>query len=291
MRSMTGYGKGIAAKDGREIVVELKSVNHRFLDLGLKLPRGVAHTEDLFRAKLAERLARGHIDVFVHYSNTREDARTVTIDTALLSAYVTAAHAVNATLALPDDLTLCAALNLPDVTTLKLNDDDGDAVSLLATEALDAATDALIVMRESEGARLRNDLSARLFALGDILSEIKLMTENVVPIFKARLEARIAELAGDVPLDPARLATEVAIFADKASVDEEITRIGIHLEHAESFLTQHEPAGRKLDFLVQELNREFNTIGSKVNDAKLTALVLTAKSEIEKLREQIQNVE
>lgn len=291
MRSMTGYGRGAASLEGRELVVELKSVNHRFLDLGLKLPRAGAHAEDLFRQKIGETLSRGHVDVFVRYANFRADARTVQVDTALLFAYVSAARNANTELGLVDDLTLAAALRLPDVTGITLAEDDADAVSALAMEALEQALCALLGMRAAEGLRLQADLAARFDALGGILEAVRKLAVSVVPNYKAKLDARIAELLGDAPVDTARLATELALFADRVSVDEEMTRIAIHLAHAAELLHAAEASGRKLDFLVQELNREFNTIGSKANDSEMTAQVLLAKAEIEKIREQVQNVE
>ncbi|MCL2671910.1 MAG: YicC family protein [Clostridiales bacterium] len=288
---MTGYGRGAAALAGRELTVELKSVNHRFLDLGLKLPRAVAHAEDLFRAKIGEVLARGHVDVFVRYANFRADARTVQVDTALLAAYIAATRDANGALGLEDDLTLTAALRLPDVTSIVLADEDADAVSVLAADALGQALTALIAMRSAEGLRLQADLALRFALLGEILENVRAQAITVVPNYKAKLDARIAELTGDLPVDPVRLATEVALLSDRASVDEEMTRISVHLSHADELLYAQEPVGRKLDFLVQELNREFNTIGSKANDSALTAQVLLAKAEIEKIREQVQNIE
>ena len=291
MYSMTGYGKGVAANDGRELTVELKSVNHRFLDVGMRLPRHLAFLEDVFRTGLSERLSRGHVDVFVNYRNTRSDARTVTVDAPLLTAYINAARLANDALRLPDDITLTAALRLPDVTEIREADEDTDAVIQLARLALSAAVDALKVMRKAEGDRLQTDLSARCDVISKLTEAIADRAPLVVEEYRTKLSERIETLLNGVEVDRARLATEVALFADRASIDEEIVRLRSHVASMRQLLCEDEPAGRKLDFVVQEMNREFNTIGSKANDAELTGNVLLGKAEIEKIREQIQNIE
>ena len=291
MYSMTGYGKGTAAIDGREITVELKSVNHRFLDVGMRLPRHLTFLEDVLRTVLANRLSRGHVDVFVNYRNTRSDARTVNIDVPLMAAYVAAAHDANASLGLPDDLSLTAALRLPDVAEVREADEDTDAVVALTKQALSLAIDALRKMRKAEGDRLGVDLTARCETVLTLTEEVAVRAPAVVEEYRAKLNERIETLLGGVEVDRARLATEVALFADRASIDEEIVRLRSHVASMRQLLVEDEPVGRKLDFVVQEMNREFNTIGSKANDAELTSRVLLGKAEIEKIREQIQNIE
>ncbi len=291
MRSMTGYGKGTHSADGRELTVELKSVNHRYLDVSMRLPRHLSFLEDVFRTMLSERLARGHVDVYVGYRNTRSDARTVRIDTDLLSAYVASARAANAMLSLQDDLTLSNCLRLPDVAEIAEADEDREAVSAVARNALELAVAELIGMRELEGERLKTDLSARNETLLALAEEIALRAPCVVEEYRQKLTERVEQLLGSVEIDRARLATEVALFADRASIDEEIVRLRSHAAQMRLLLADSEPAGRKLDFVVQEMNREFNTIGSKANDGELTRRVLLAKAEIEKIREQVQNIE
>lgn len=288
---MTGYGKGTFGADGRELTVELKSVNHRYLDVSMRLPRHLSFLEDVFRTMLSERLSRGHVDVYVGYRNTRSDARTVRIDTDLLSAYVVSARAANATLSLQDDLTLSNCLRLPDVAEIAEADEDRDAVSAVARSAMELAAAELIKMRELEGERLRIDLSARNETVLALAEEIALRAPTVVEEYRQKLTERIEQLLGGVEVDRTRLATEVALFADRASIDEEIVRLRSHAEQMRLLLADTEPAGRKLDFVVQEMNREFNTIGSKANDGELTKRVLLAKAEIEKIREQVQNIE
>ena len=291
MYSMTGYGKGSASSDGREMTVELKSVNHRYLDVGMRLPRHLSFLEDPIRSALTNRLSRGHVDVFVNYRNLRRDARTVEIDAPLLSAFVAAARQANETLGLRDDLSLTAALRLPDVSNVREADEDADAVLALLNNAINNAIDAILIMREQEGDRLRVYLDRCNDTVESLTEQIAKRAPIVVNEYRAKLDERIATLLGNVEVDRARLATEVALFADKASIDEEISRLHSHIAQMRTLLIDKEPAGRKLDFVVQEMNREFNTIGSKANDGELTKLVLTGKAEIEKIREQVQNIE
>lgn len=291
MKSMTGYGKGVVSKDGRELTVELKSVNHRFLDVSMRLPRVLSCIEDTLRTTIAARLARGHVDVFVNYRNTRDDAKTVRIDNTLLCAYVTAAKAANSVLALQDDLTLSNVLRLPDVTEIIPADEDADALIALAKDAANLALDALIEMRIAEGDRLRTALSEGVDNMDAYREEILARAPFVAEEYRKKLNDRIEAVLSDTEIDRARLATEVALFADRCCIDEELVRLKSHIAQFRAYLDASEPVGRNMDFIVQEMNRECNTIGSKANDAALTKSVLACKAEIEKLREQIQNVE
>ena len=291
MYSMTGYGRGAASLDGRELTIELKSVNNRFLDIGMKLPRQLSFLEERLRKLLTDALSRGHVDVFVNYRNLRSDAKTVRVDEALLKAYLASARESAKMLDLVDDLTLSKTLTLPDVTVILPADEDQQALLALGTEAMTAAIEGLKGMRHKEGERLKLDLSARMDTMTGYAADIEKRAPAVAEEYRAKLTARIEELLGETEVDRARLATEVAIFADRAAIDEEIVRLNTHLVHFRELLDADEPVGRKMDFLVQEMNRESNTIGSKANDAALTSIVLLCKAEIEKLREQIQNIE
>ena len=291
MYSMTGYGRGMASKEGRELTIELKSVNNRFLDIGMKLPRQLSFLEDSLRKLLNDALSRGHVDVFVNYRNLRSDAKTVRVDEALLKAYLASARESAQDLGLTDDLTLSRALTLPDVTTILPADEDQQALADLGREAMTMAIENLKAMRLKEGERLKLDLSARMDAMTGFAAAIEKRAPAVAKEYRTKLTARIEEMLGETEVDRSRLATEVAIFADRAAIDEEIVRLNTHLIHFRELLAAGEPVGRKMDFLVQEMNRECNTIGSKANDAELTSIVLLCKAEIEKLREQIQNIE
>ncbi|MBR0426368.1 MAG: YicC family protein [Clostridia bacterium] len=291
MKSMTGYGKGVASLDGRELTVELKSVNHRFLDIGMRVPRMLSCSEDTIRKVLSDRLSRGHVDVYLNYRNTRSDAKTVRVDTQLAEAYVHAARAIPTSLGLRDDLTIANVLRLPDVTEIIAADEDDEAINALALEATNAAVDALERMRAAEGERLKAALSQGVDSMASFREMIVLRAPMVAEEYRRKLTERIEQALGETEVDRVRLATEVALFADRACIDEELVRLESHIVQFRSYLEAEEPIGRKMDFLIQEMNRECNTIGSKANDAELTATVLLCKAEIEKLREQIQNVE
>ncbi|MBR0026381.1 MAG: YicC family protein [Clostridia bacterium] len=289
--SMTGFGRAAVERDGREMTVELKSVNHRYLDLGIRLPRQLNFLEDVLRKAVSAEFARGHVDIFVNYRNTRKDARTVSIDSALLSAYLTAAREANQEAGLADDLTLSGVLRLPDVTTITEADEDREIVAELTREAVKAAAAELRAMREKEGENLAKDLTARADTVLSLAERIGERAPLVVDEYRTKLNARIEDLLSGVDVDRARLATEVALFADKANIDEELVRLHSHVKQFKNMMKSDEAVGRKLDFIVQEMNREFNTIGSKANDAEIASLVIEGKAEIEKIREQVQNIE
>ncbi len=289
--SMTGFGRATAAADGREMTIELKSVNHRYLDLSFRMPRHIGFVEDALRQLLAEQLSRGHVDVYVNYRNTRTDARTVVIDEALMEAYLTAARKAAEQYSLRDDIALSTAMRFPDVTDVVEAEEDREAVAALAREAALRAVTAMKRMRAGEGERLSNDLLGRVTTVESIAARIETRAPLVVEEYRAKLADRIEAMLGAVEVDRARLATEVALFADKASINEELVRLASHTAQMRAVLGSDEAAGRRLDFIVQEMNREFNTIGSKANDAEITNLVIAGKGEIEKIREQVQNIE
>ncbi|MGI6150728.1 MAG: YicC/YloC family endoribonuclease [Christensenellales bacterium] len=289
--SMTGFGRAVSSRDGRELTVELKSVNHRFLDISVRLPRSVSFVEDAIRKVLAEKLSRGHVDVFVNYKNTRSDARTVSVDKNLLLAYLRAGEEAAEATGLPWDMTLSTALRHPDVLTVTEAEEDQQSLVEMAAEAASAAADELVRMRQEEGGRLCADLSKRGESLKALIARIAERAPLVVADYQKRLHERIAELLGDASVDESRLAMEVALFADRASITEELVRLTSHLDQMEQMLSSKEATGRKLDFLVQEMNREINTIGSKASDLEIANLVIAGKAEIEKIREQVQNIE
>ena len=290
MQSMTGYGRCQLERDGRVMTVEVKSVNHRFLDTSYRLPRHLAFLDDAVRRGVSARLSRGHVDVFVNYENHRDDAREVRVDTALACAYQRAIVELSAALSLSGGLSVEEYARMPDVLTIQEKEEDQQAVRELFDEALSAALGELIAMREREGESMKQDILQKLTRIEEIRGEIAQRAPLVVEDYRARLAERIAALT-DGEIDEARLITEVAIFADRAAIDEELVRLLSHIAQIRATVELCEPVGRKLDFLVQELNREFNTIGSKAMDAQIAQCVVQAKGEIEKLREQVQNIE
>lgn len=289
--SMTGFGRANLFVDGREMTVELKSVNHRYLDLSFRMPRHISFLEDDIRRLLSERLTRGHVDVYLTYVNRRSDARKVDFDASLLEAYLAAASECAEKYGLRNDLTITSAMRLPDVITVSEADEDVEAVRSLLKDALNNACDELIKMRSVEGDRLCADLLVRLDTVLAIREKIIVRAPLVVEEYRVKLTDRINTVLSSADVDPNRLAAEVAIFADKANIDEELVRLLSHVAAAKELMNNGSAAGRKLDFIVQEMNREFNTIGSKANDKEITALVIEGKAEIEKIREQVQNLE
>ena len=271
--------------------MELKSVNHRYLDLSFRMPRHISFIEDEIRRLLAERLTRGHVDVYITYRNTRNDARTAVFDVSLLKAYIDAANQCAEQFGLRNDLTATSALRLPDVMDVVEAEEDREALIKLADDALEKACAELIEMRRIEGERLCADLLSRLDTVLGLRERIKDRAPLVVEDYRNKLTERIASVLESAEVDTARLATEIAIFADKANIDEELVRLASHVAAARELLENGNAVGRKMDFIVQEMNREFNTIGSKANDKDITALVIEGKAEIEKIREQVQNLE
>jgi uncharacterized protein (TIGR00255 family) len=290
MQSMTGYGFGARDADGRVCTVELKSVNHRFLDISFRMPRVMAFLEDTVRKTISGRLARGHVDVFIVYRNDRADARQVIIDEALVKSYGHAMERIAELLGRGERPSPQWIAQLPDAMRVDTAEESRDALSDMCAGALGDALDALIAMRGTEGAALRAELSDRLSVLESLRLRIAAHAADVVTDYRDKLAVRMREALDAYP-DPQRLALEVALLADRASIDEELSRLGSHFAQTRDLFDTDQPTGRKLDFLVQEFYREINTIGSKSMSAEVTGLVVDAKAEIEKLREQIQNIE
>lgn len=289
MRSMTGYGRRQLSRDGREITVEIKTVNHRFLDVASRLPRALSFAEDAVRKQLSACLRRGHADVAVTYTNLRADARTVAVDEGLARQYKAALDKLSALMDGQEaPLSLIAAQ--PDVLRVTLCEEDQEAVLALLQDALAETLADVNAMREKEGAALRTDLSFHLDQVEKLRDQIAQIAPGVPKAYQERLQARLCEL-GVKELDEQRLAQEVALMADRCAIDEELARLESHIAQMRQAMAENGEVGRRLDFLTQELNREVNTIGSKASDAEITKLVVAAKSEIEKLREQVQNVE
>lgn len=290
MKSMTGYGRCHIEEDGREMTVEVKSVNHRFLDISYRLSRALSFLDDAVRKGVGARVARGHVDVFVIYANHRQDAKEVRVDTALALAYQKAVAELSASLGREEELPLSDYTRLPDVLTVQEKEEDQQTVRALFERALSGALDGLVAMREQEGERMRADILEKIGNIESIRDGVAERAPLVVAEYRDKLHQRIAALT-EGEIDEARLITEVAIFADRAAIDEELVRLLSHAAAIRETVELAEPVGRKLDFLVQELNREVNTIGSKASDTTIAQAVVKAKGEIEKLREQVQNIE
>lgn len=292
VRSMTGFGRGTYSENGKEFSVEIKSVNHRYIDFYIKLPRQVGFLEEKVREVASKSLFRGKIDIFISFEDHSDDSRSVTLDEALASAYIQAAQKLKDKYNLMDDISVSLISKFPDVLRIEKNEDDEQQLWNALNEALLLATSSLVQMREKEGTELRASLLQKADYMEEIITQIASRSPEVVTEYKLKLENRIKELLNQQTIDENRIAMEVAIFADRCGIDEELVRLGSHLIQLRDILsTEKQPVGRKLDFLVQEINREINTIGSKSNDIIITKNVLELKSESEKIREQIQNIE
>ena len=291
MFSMTGFGKGEYKADGIEISVEVKTVNNRYLDVAIKSPKIFNAYEEIIRSAVRERITRGHLDVFVNYIDKRERPKSLYVDAGAASGYCAAAKKLKDLFpGLADDFTLTALMRSPDVVRQEETQGADEALLNALQAALCKALDNLNAMRKKEGEKLSDDMLSRMDAVEKLVDEISARAPLVAAQYKSKLEERMKEILNGAAYDEARLLTEVAVFTDKANIDEELTRLRSHIAQFRN-ICREERVGRKLDFLVQEFNRECNTVCSKSNDLKLTDCGLALKNEIEKIREQVQNVE
>lgn len=291
MRSMTGYGKGTASRDGLTVTAEIKTVNHKFFDWSIKMPKGFLFVEDDAKRAVAAEVQRGHVDVYLTVERDAGVADDYAVDGNLALKYVRTAKNLAESTGVQYDVTASSLMKNPDIVSLKAAEIDDETAKSVVLEALGEALVGLVAMREKEGVTQVADISAKLDAIESALGEIASVAPQVVADYRAKLAARIHEALGDNLPEESRIATEVALFADKCAIDEEISRLTAHIAAMRAHLKSTAPVGRKLDFLVQEMNREANTIGSKANDLRITERVLAIKNDIEKIREQAQNVE
>ena len=290
LNSMTGFGRSRKETGGREMTVEVKSVNHRFLDIACRMPRSVSYLEETARSIISGQLVRGHIDVYVAYQNNRDDTKEIILDLPLASAYKTAFNQLREELKLDSSITIEDYIQIPGIIKVVEKEDDRAAIKSLFEETLSEALLQLTEMRKLEGMSLSRDLLLKLNRIEVLKEQIEKLAPSVIASYRTRLKARLTDLlAGNI--DENRFETEVAIFADRCAIDEELVRLKSHIQQMRVLLDGDEAAGRKMDFLVQELNREINTIGSKASDGEIAKYVVEAKGEIEKFREQVQNLE
>jgi uncharacterized protein (TIGR00255 family) len=288
---MTGFGRGDCLLDGNNFTVELKTVNHRYCDVFIKIPKQMTFLEDKVRDFITGSISRGKIDVYISYENSSEDSREVVFDETLVNAYKEALITLRDEYSLKDDITVSLLSGFPNVLKIQKADQDEDELWKVLKKALDNAMTTLVAMRENEGKKLKENIIEKIDTIENTLSNVKTHSPEVVKDYKQKLTTRITEILDQRVPDETRLAMEVAIFADRCSVDEEIVRLSSHINQVRQTLNLVEPVGRKLDFLIQEMNREVNTIGSKANNLTITKDVVDIKCELEKVREQIQNIE
>lgn len=291
LKSMTGYGRVKQENDLREITVELRSVNHRFLDLNVKVPRIYGYLEDPVSKRVQESVARGKVDVYVTVRAKEGGDIRITPNMAVIRGYMDALRQIADAHGVSDEVTALSLLRLPDAMEETREEADADQLKTEVGAVLDRALEEYDAMRQREGARLCEDIAYRAGLLREYVDFVERRSPESVEEYRARISARMEELLDGTELAQARILQEAALFADKVSVTEEIVRLRSHLGQLDSMLKSPAAAGRKLDFLVQELNRETNTIGSKANDFEIAKKVVDMKAEIEKIREQIQNLE
>ena len=291
IRSMTGYGSARGTAAGFEVTVELKSVNNRYLETSVKLPRSFMFAEEAVKSAVAGHVSRGKVDVFITVNAADVDDVTVSVNESLLKAYVRAVRGIAEEYGLADDLTALSAARLPDVLSVERSEIDSEAVCSGICEVVEQALEDYDSMRLREGAKLKDDVSGRLDTIRSYVSAIETEAPKTVAAYRERLEAKMAEVLNGAGVDEQRILTEAAVFADHIAVDEETVRLRSHISQLDSMLAGKSPIGKKMDFLVQEFNREANTIGSKCQNSDIAHVVVDLKSEIEKIREQIQNIE
>ena len=293
IKSMTGFGRCEAEINGREITVEIKSVNHRYFEFSCRTPRGYGFLDDKLKSYVNSRVSRGKIDMFVTVGANDEAPSQVTVNHQLVSGYINAMKEISDTYGVENDVTVVSLSRFPDVFTVHKPAEDEEQITNDVLSVAKTALDSFISMRETEGEKMKADILSRANTILSIVGEIEERSPQTVAEYEERLLERIKQTLEDyeVEIDEQRVLTEVAVFSDKFAVAEETVRLRSHFEQLEKFLEYDEPVGRKIDFIIQEMNREANTIGSKVQDAVLAHKVVDIKSEIEKIREQVQNIE
>ena len=293
IRSMTGYGRGETQRDGLTLVAELRAVNNRYLDCTVKMPRSYLFAEDAMKKRVQEKVGRGKVDVFISVTQTAQDDQKVTVNEGLAKEYIEALKTIWSLGGgyLKDESYPTSVARFPDVLTVEKKEEDPEAVKEQLLETLELALDDFNAMRAREGQRLKEDILSRGETIKALVGKVEAQSPQTVTAYRERLEAKLKETLQNTQIDESRILTEAAVFADKVAVDEETVRLRSHLEQLAELLDGDGGVGRKLDFLIQEFNREANTIGSKCSDISITKVVVDMKAEIEKIREQVQNIE
>ena len=300
LKSMTGYGRCEETVNGRHITAELKSVNHKYFEFSPRVTRGYGFLEDKLKTYVQSRVARGKIDFYLSIETLEDTDVVVSVNHSLAAGYIAAFRELSERYHLPDTVTVNSLSRYPDIFSVHKAPEDEEAIWADVKQVAEKAVDAFIQMRETEGQRLYEDVMSRAETILNIVGQIEERSPETVTEYRERLEAKLREVLNDTTIDEQRIlteadenriATEVVIYADKICVDEETVRLRSHIDHAKSCLNEDGGIGRKLDFIAQEMNREANTIGSKASDSKIAYMVVDIKAEIEKIREQIQNIE
>lgn len=291
IKSMTGFGRAVAETDGYVITVEIKSVNHRYFEFSSRIPRQYGFLDDKLKSYINSRVSRGKVECYVSIDALNTEAAQVVVNNTLASAYVSALKELSKNYDLKEDFGASTVARFQDVLVVKKADEDEEKIWSYVKSVTDTALDKFIAMRTVEGEKMKNDISSRADYILSCVEYIEKRSPETVKEYNDKLVERVHDLIGDVSLDEGRVIQEVAIYADKVAVAEETVRLRSHLDQLKAFINADEPVGRKMDFLVQEINRETNTIGSKANNVDIARKVVDIKAEVEKIREQIQNIE
>ncbi|WP_455493447.1 YicC/YloC family endoribonuclease [Eubacterium sp.] len=291
LKSMTGFGRAQKEIDGYVITVEIKSVNHRYFEFSSRVPRQYGFLDEKLKSYINGKVSRGKIECYVTIEALNTDTADVVVNHTLAAAYVNALKEIAKTYELKDDFGASTISRFPEVLVVRKSDEDEEKLWAYVQEVCSEAIDKFVAMREVEGSKMKDDIYSRGQFILDCVSYIEERSPQTVKEYNDKLVERVHELLGDVSLDESRILQEVAVYADKVAVAEETVRLRSHIEQLNTFILSDEPVGRKMDFLVQEINRETNTIGSKANDVDIARKVVDIKAEVEKIREQIQNIE
>jgi len=291
MHSMTGFGRNETDENGHKVNIEVKSVNHRFLDINIRMPRFLYFLEEELRKVIKQRLVRGRVDVFVNYTSLASESKTVRVDIPLVQAYLKAIGEIEASTGVKNDMTMENIVRLPDVIVFEESEAQEDELRLLLTRSLNGALDQLIAARETEGIRISKDIFERLALLSETVDQIESREPDIINEYREKLKQRLTEYLESTEIDENRFNAEIVYFMDRSNITEEIVRLRSHIKQCRETLGMQAASGRNMDFIIQEMNREFNTIGSKSSDIGITKAVLFAKGEVEKIREQVQNIE
>ena len=291
VKSMTGYGRARQERNGRNITVEVRSVNNRYLDCTVKMPRAYIFAEDAMKALVQKYISRGKVDVFVTVDAVTADQTVVQVNEPLARSYYQALSRLREMFSLEDELSASTLARFPDVLAVTKAEEDLEMISADICAVLEEALTAHRQMRSVEGEKLFSDIAGRADTIESVVAKVEERSPQTVSEYRARLEAKMREVLQSTTIDESRILTEAAIFADKIAVDEETVRLRSHVSQLRDMLLSDEPMGRKMDFLIQEVNRESNTIGSKCNDVAIARDVVALKAEVEKIREQVQNIE
>ncbi len=290
IKSMTGYGKSNMSKNLREYQVEIKSVNHRYLDISIKMPRTLSYLEEEIKKIISAKLSRGKVDVFVTFNNNSLEGRDIKINTEIARMYIKELRNLAESEGIIADIPVTEISKLPDVLTIQTNQDD-ETIKEELIEVTQNAVANLLEMRKIEGEKIAQDLHSRINEIEGKVKKISALSTGLIEEYVVKLNTRIKELLKDQEIDEARLAQEVVIYADKCSIQEEVTRLDSHIYQFRELLNSNDAVGKKLDFMIQEMNRETNTIGSKANNLEITNEVINIKTQLENVREQVQNIE